>query len=232
MNRIGLLALAGLLSVSAWANVETLQHNLKQQYPRLQLEQIQPSEMPGIYSARLDGQIVYLGEDARYILVGSMIRLQDQHNLTQGLHRQQNRIDWQQLPLQDAIKTVRGSGKHQLAVFSDPHCPYCRQLETELAKLQDVTIYTFLYPIRPQSMLVSQKVWCSANRTQAWQQLMKRQSPPLASAQCSHPIERNIQLGQQLGLEGTPALIFANGVKVVGSQRADQIKQIWANDGL
>lgn len=61
-----------------------------------------------------------------------MIRLKDQKNLTNSLMLTQNQIDWKKLPLKDAIKSVKGTGKRQLAIFSDPNCPYCKQLEVEL----------------------------------------------------------------------------------------------------
>ena len=130
-----MLALAGILSSSCFANVESVQNNLKQHYPNLKFEQIQTTEMNGIYSAVLDGQVVYVGEEANHILVGSMIRLKDQQNLTKDLVLKQNSIDWKQLPLQDAIKTVRGSGKRQLAVFLTQIVHIAKSLRLSLPNL-------------------------------------------------------------------------------------------------
>ncbi|HAD68641.1 DsbC family protein [Acinetobacter radioresistens] len=232
MKKLLMLALAGILSSSCFANVESVQNNLKQHYPNLKFEQIQSTEMNGIYSAVLDGQVVYVGEEANHILVGSMIRLKDQQNLTKDLVLKQNSIDWKQLPLQDAIKTVRGSGKRQLAVFSDPNCPYCKKLETELAKLNNVTIYTFIYPIKPQSVKPAKQVWCSDSRTVAWQNLLVKGIQPTANTSCTNPIERNLSLGKSLGLQGTPAIIFSNGFKLMGAYPAEQIEQAWQEFGL
>lgn len=156
------------------ANVETLKSNLNKNYPDIQVTNIQATEMTGLYSANLDNQIIYLDENAEHMFIGSMVRLKDQKNLTKDLVLKQNSIDWQKLPLQDAIKTVKGNGKRQLAIFSDPNCPYCKQLEAELDKLNDVTIYTFIYALKPQSIAVSKQVWCDANPSYAWKNLLQK----------------------------------------------------------
>jgi len=227
-----LLGALAMSSTLALANVDTVKANLKQQHPNLDIQNIQATEMRGIYSGSMQGQVVYLNEDAKHILAGSMIRLSDQQNLTKALLVQQNSIDWKKLPLQDALKTVRGTGKRQLAIFSDPNCPYCKQLETELSKLKDVTIYTFIYPIKTQSVAVSKQVFCEKDPALAWSNLIAKGIQPGANKSCANPIERNLSLGKTLGLTGTPAIIFSNGFKVMGAYPAQEIEKIWKELGL
>ena len=227
-----LLAALAMSSTLALANVDTVKANLKQQHPNLDIQNIQATEMRGIYSGSMQGQVVYLNEDAKHILAGSMIRLSDQQNLTKALLVQQNSIDWKKLPLQDALKTVRGTGKRQLAIFSDPNCPYCKQLEVELKKLNDVTIYTFILPLKAQSVRPSQQVYCEANPAQAWEDLIAKGLSPRTSQSCANPIQSNLKLAQSLGLNGTPAIIFSNGFKVMGAYPAAQIEQIFKEFGL
>lgn len=172
------LVLASFISTLSLANVDTVKTNLMKQHPNLKIENIQATEMKGIYSGSMDGQVVYVGEDTQHILIGSMFRLSDQKNLTKDLMLKQNSIDWKKLPLQDAVKTVRGNGKRQIAVFSDPNCPYCKQLETELTKLNDVTIYTFIYPIKTQSIAVSKQVFCEKDPALAWSNLIAKGIQP------------------------------------------------------
>ena len=232
IRQFSLAVLIGLCSAVSMADVATVSKNIKQQHPQLKLDNIQATEMKGIYSASMDGQVVYLNEDAQHILAGSMIRLKDQHNLTKDLLIQQNSVDWKKLPLQDAIKSVRGTGKRQIAIFSDPNCPYCKVLEGNLASLNNVTIYTFMYPIKTQSVQSSKQVWCSANKDYAWKNLIQKAIQPTASADCATPIERNLQLGKKLGLQGTPAIIFSNGYKALGAYPAVEIEKIWQQAGL
>ena len=225
-------ALVSFISSLSLANVDTVKSNLSKQHPKLNIENIQATDMKGIYSGSMDGQVVYLGEDAQHILVGSMYRLSDQKNLTQDLVLKQNSIDWKKLPLQDAVKSVRGNGKRQIAIFSDPNCPYCKQLEAELSKLNDVTIYTFIYPIKTQSIAVSKQVFCEKDPALAWSNLISKGIQPGSKKTCANPVERNLSLGKSLGLTGTPAIIFSNGFKVMGSHPAQEIEQMWKELGL
>lgn len=225
-------ALVSFISSLSLANVDTVKSNLSKQHSKLNIENIQATDMKGIYSGSMDGQVVYLGEDAQHILVGSMYRLSDQKNLTQDLVLKQNSIDWKKLPLQDAVKSVRGNGKRQIAIFSDPNCPYCKQLEAELSKLNDVTIYTFIYPIKTQSIAVSKQVFCEKDPALAWSNLISKGIQPGSKKTCANPVERNLSLGKSLGLTGTPAIIFSNGFKVMGSHPAQEIEQMWKELGL
>ena len=225
-------ALVSFISSLSLANVDTVKSNLNKQHPKLKIENIQATDMKGIYSGSVDGQVVYVGEDAQHILVGSMYRLSDQKNLTKDLVLKQNSIDWKKLPLQDAVKSVRGNGKRQIAIFSDPNCPYCKQLETELNKLNDVTIYTFIYPIKNQSIAVSKQVFCEKDSALAWSNLISKGIQPSSKKTCANPIERNLRLGKSLGLNGTPAIIFSNGFKVMGSHPAQEIEKMWKELGL
>lgn len=223
---------AALASWSSFAGVEQVKTNLAKQHPELKIQNIQATEMPGIYSGSMDGQVVYLGENAQHMLVGSMIRLKDQQNLTKDLILKQNSVDWKKLPLQDAVKTVRGTGKRHLAIFSDPNCPYCKQLEAELKKLDNVTIYTFIYPIKPQSVAPSKAVYCAKDQSYAWENLIAKGIAPAGNKSCANPIERNLKLGQALGVKGTPTIIFSNGFKTSGGFPAEQIELIWKEFGL
>ena len=226
------LALASFISTLSLANVDTVKTNLTKQHPNLKIENIQATEMKGIYSGSMDGQVVYVGEDTQHILIGSMFRLSDQKNLTKDLMLKQNSIDWKKLPLQDAVKTVRGNGKRQIAVFSDPNCPYCKQLETELTKLNDVTIYTFIYPIKTQSIAVSKQVFCEKDPALAWSNLIAKGIQPSSKKTCANPIERNLSLGKSLALNGPPALISSNGSKVMRAYPPQEIEKMCQESGL
>ncbi|MEG2357782.1 DsbC family protein [Acinetobacter sp.] len=232
MKKACALLLAGALSQWAMADAASVQRQLEAKYPALQIENIQATEMPGIYSGSVGGQIIYTGEDAEHILVGSMIRLKDQKNLTNALMLTQNQLDWKKLPLKDAVKSVRGTGKRQLAVFSDPNCPYCKQLEVELNKLNDVTLYTFVLPLKPQSVAPSKQLFCEKDPALAWSNLVSKGIQPAGKKSCANPVERNLQLAKSLGLNGTPAIVFSNGTKLMGAYPAQEIEKIWKELGL
>lgn len=125
-------------------------------------------------------------------------------------------VSFDHLPLADAIKTVRGNGQRKVAVFSDPACGFCQRLEPELARLTDVTVYTFLVPFQGQSKPIA--VWCAADREQAWQRLMLQGDASLlnTSGTCDHPVDRNLALAHRLGVQGTPTLIWSDGSRTEG----------------
>jgi len=115
------------------------------------------------------------------------------------------------------VKIQRGSGRRVLVMFSDPYCPACQKFEKELAKVGDITIYVFMYPvIHPELANQSKAIWCSPDRAKAWLDLALRGKPPTADADCANPIERNLILGHRLGVNSTPTLFLADGERVQG----------------
>lgn len=126
-------------------------------------------------------------------------------------------VAFDRLPFADAITTVRGTGRRHVAVFSDPGCPFCRRLEPELEGLADVTIHTFVVPFQGAAPALA--IWCSADRAEAWRRTMLDgvASPPTpGGTRCDHPLDRNLVLARQLGVNGTPTLIWADGSRTEG----------------
>lgn len=230
-----LLGLAISMAASVFAAdepAEALAARLKEMYPATHVDRVQRSEIPALFEIVMGKNAAYTDTTGRYFVFGHLFDMKEQRDLTADRVEKAARIAFGELPLADAIKTVRGKGERVLAVFSDPDCPYCRRLEAELVKLDNVTLYTFPYPLEGLHAEAKDKsiaVWCSANRSQAWAELMKSGKAP-ASRTCDHPIERNIQLGQRLGIQGTPTLLSADGRTLPGAAPKDRIEQ-WLMEG-
>jgi thiol:disulfide interchange protein DsbC len=185
----------------------------------------------GLYEVRMDNEIVYTDEKVSYIFTGNIIDAKNMQNLTEKRMRELSAIKWENLPLETAVKTVRGNGKRTLAVFSDPNCPYCKRFEKDLAKVDDITIYTFLYPILSQDSIDKAKaVWCSADKSKAWSELLLNGTAP-AAARCDTPIDKTLQLGRKYHVNGTPTLVFANGERVPGAIPSDRLEKLLAENG-
>ena len=122
------------------------------------------------------------------------------------------------------VKIVKGDGTRKVAIFTDPNCPYCKQLEKELADVTDVTIYTLLYPVLNGSMELSKKIWCSANQIKAWDDFMLRSVAPTGK-DCETPLEALLKSGRENKVSGTPTLIFADGSVVGGMIPAAVIEE-------
>jgi len=179
----------------------------------------------GLYEAVVDGEVLYVDERVNYLLAGNAFDLRTKENLTAARKDDILRVDFKTLPLDLAVKTVRGNGARVLAVFEDPNCPYCKRFEKDISSLNNTTIYTFLYPILSRDVNAaddsypkSRAIWCSADRTAAWSQLMLegRHLAP-APEGCKHPLEEILTLGQKLHITGTPTLVFADGRRAPGA---------------
>jgi len=197
---------------------------------------VQATPLPGIYEVRFRGtegmRIVYADEQGAHIIVGEIIDLKTERNLTEDRLRRVSAIGMDTLPYEFAIKVQRGSGKRSLVVFSDPYCPACFEFEKTLAQVDDITVYYFIYPvIRPERIDHSKAAWCSPDRVKAWLDLAQRRKPPAASPNCDTPIDKILALGSKLGIRSTPTLFFANGERVRGGLALPQLRSYLDESG-
>lgn len=176
----------------------------------------------GLYEVRYRSpggmRIVYTDSNATHIFVGKIYEAASERDLTEERMRKLNAIKFESLPLEQAVKIQRGNGKRVVAMFSDPHCPYCKAFEQTLQQVDDITIYVFMFPvIHPELADQSKAVWCSPDRAKAWLDVALRGKPPTAPSSCPNPVEKNLQLGRSIGVNSTPTLILASGERVAGA---------------
>lgn len=189
----------------------------------LTVKSIEKTPVDGIYEMMLPGpggtEILYISQDGRYVFSGEIFDLHTRDNLTAQRMKAANKVDFAALPFEKAVKEVRGKGSRKIAVFSDPDCPWCKRLEKEFAQMDDITIYTFLMPIdslHPDAARKAEQIWCAPERTQAWIDWMRAGKMPAKTAPCSTPVAQTTALGESLGFNGTPALVFPDGYTANG----------------
>jgi thiol:disulfide interchange protein DsbC len=183
------------------------------------VESVRKAGALNLYEVVIGGDILYTDEKASYLLIGHLFDTKNRKDLTQERLDKLAQIKFSDLPLELAIKQVRGNGKRRLATFEDPNCTYCKRLAKELQGLNDVTLYTFLYPIlSPDSTEKAKGIWCSSDRAKAWNDFMINGSAPApASMACdTSAIEKVIAAARRLNIRGTPAIFFADGNRVPG----------------
>lgn len=227
------LALAATLmfAATAQANESVIRKALTQQFPGASIASVQKTPYSGLFEVYLDGQLIYVDAKAQYVFSGDVIDLKNRSNLTQARLNQLQAIKWDSLPLGNALKTVKGNGARKLVVFSDVDCPYCRKFEAELTKVDNITVYTFLYPIEglhPKAVQASKQIWCAPDRNKAWDDYITRGSVPNNDGKCANPVDATIALGNKLKVSGTPTLFFANGQRVPGMVPAAQLEKLLA----
>ena len=199
---------------------------LQAQYPSTRFGAVNTTPWPGVFEVVMGANLAYVDLSGQYFLFGHLYDMKSQRDLTAERKDTLARIDFDALPLADAIKEVRGNGSRVLAIFSDPDCPYCQKLETDLRALTNVTIYTFLMPLvslHPAAHSKAVSVWCAKDRSAAWHATMWR-GEAVPQADCPHPVDRNVALGERLGINGTPTLIAADGRMLPGAASKEQIE--------
>ena len=183
------------------------------------VDKVTKTEYAGLYEVQANGNIFYTDGNAKYVFLGNVIDVQSRKNLTRERVEELSKITFGDLPLDSAIKTVRGDGSRVIAVFSDPNCGYCKRLENNLKAVDNVTVYTFMYNIlSADSAKKSKDIWCAKDRNKAWEAwMLKGKVPPAASAKCEDPGQKIFDLGRKLKVDGTPTIYFTDGSRVSGA---------------
>jgi thiol:disulfide interchange protein DsbC len=241
--KMSLLILSGCcaallgVSVSSAASesqeIAAIKKALESSYPEAHVTDIRPSPVPGLYQVFSEDGVIYVDRTGEYLLGGPMIATRTKTNLSQQALDERDSIEFDQLPLDQAIKTVRGNGERTIAVFADPDCPFCHDLEKELSGLSDITIYTFLYPVtalHPDARNKAHAIWCAPDRSEAWHDWMiLDKAPPAPTIACTQdPIEALHTLGKTLKIASTPAVFLENGHRLSGTRPAAQLNDLIA----
>ena len=223
-----LLTCALLATSTAWSQEAAIRKNLSERIPQLQnIDEVSKTPIDSIYEIRVNGaDIYYTDAQGNYLFQGNLIDTKQKRNLTEERVDKLTAINFETLPFKDAFTIVRGNGKRKLAVFEDPNCGYCKRFEKDLQKVNNVTVYMFLYPIlSPDSTEKSKAIWCAKDKTKAWQDWMVRDITPPAASCDSAAIARNVELGHKYKITGTPTLVFVDGSRVPGAMGADQVEK-------
>ncbi len=225
------LALGMMMATGAQASEAVVRKALTERFPGAQISSVKKTPYSGLFEVYLDGQLVYMDAKGQYVFAGDVIDLKTRRNLTQDRLAKLQAVDWKVFPLNNAIKSVKGKGERKLVVFSDVDCPFCRKFEAELAKVDNITVYTFLYPIEglhPKAVQTSRQIWCASDRNKAWDDYITKGSVPGNDGKCANPVDATVALGNKLGVGGTPTIFFANGVRVPGMVPAAQLERLLA----
>jgi thiol:disulfide interchange protein DsbC len=206
----------------------TLRHTIESRFPGTHVLDVRPAPIAGLFELFMGDQIVYADATGKYVLLGPMLDTENKENLTNASMNDRGRIDFKTLPVKEAIKVVKGNGSRVFAVFSDPDCPYCQQLEKSLLSVNDYTMYVYLYPIaqlHPQAPVKAHAIWCAADRSQAWNDWMQQKKLPPTKTCTGDPIDSLQKLGDTLHINSTPTLFFANGTRLAGALPAADLEK-------
>lgn len=232
-GRLAALALAVLAAIPVHAGELPAAQlaALKQKLTRIPdlppIESAQTTPMNGLIELRSGTSIFYTDANGDFLIEGSLTDTKTGKNLTEARLEDINRIDFNNLPVRDAVVWKTGTGKRRIAVFADPNCGYCKRLEKDIQQLKDVTVYTYMVAILgDDSKAKLDNIWCVQDRTQAWRDWMLAGVPPArAFGSCASPAQRNGALAQRFGIRGTPAVFFEDGTRIGGAAPAATLEQ-------
>ncbi len=228
---LSMVFLCTAMTACAQSTEETLKKTLE---PRLgdgvKIESISKTPYAGLYEVQVDGDVIYTDEKGELLFIGRIVDAKTFRDYTKERVQALNTVKFSDLPLDSAIKTVKGNGKRVIAVFEDPNCGYCKQLHKNLQAVDNLTLYTFTYNILSQDSIVkSRDIWCSANPSQAWSDWMVNgKLPAKAAAGCNDVHDKIFALGRSLKITGTPTIFFTDGTRIPGAIDAKGLEQKFA----
>jgi thiol:disulfide interchange protein DsbC len=195
------------------------------------VDSVSKTPYSGLYEIRIGDDILYTDAKADYLFVGRVLDAKTHKDYTKSRIDEITKIRFSDLPLESALKMVKGNGKRVIAVFEDPNCGYCKRFRQTLADMDNVTVYTFMYNILSEDSAVKSKnIWCATDRAKAWDEwMLKSKAPATAAANCASPNEKIFELGRKLKVTGTPTVFFTDGTRVPGAIDAKALEEKFAS---
>lgn len=181
---------------------------------------IRTTPIDGMYAVEVGSEVFYVDASGRYGFSGAaLIDMQKRQDLTAVHIERMHRVTFDDLPLQHAIKEVRGTGARKIAVFEDPNCPICRVFTKFVDQLDDVTVYKFAFPvISPDSVALARTAWCAPDRGAAWRAVMAGSRPMGERQDCdTSGLLAILKAGERFQIQNTPTVFLANGKRLVGA---------------
>ena len=195
---------------------------------------IQETDLTNIFEVRINNELVYVNRQGTHMFIeGQLIQLSDGRNLTEERKKKILSIKFQDLPFEKAITSEFNISKkkpvRELAVFEDPNCGYCRKFRKTLKSIENLRVYTFLYPILgDRSAQISKDVWCSESPSQVWDELMLNDVEPVNvddENRCNFELETFVKIGKDLGIQATPTIFLSSGERLRGAVSEDVLKE-------
>jgi thiol:disulfide interchange protein DsbC len=222
-----MLAASPLATGADDAELQAVRERVVKEFDIVGPEHVNPSPVDGWYTIQKGTIVAYVSGDGRYLLQGDLIDLEAQVNLTEIARDDARREMIAGLGDERVISFAPEHVKHRITVFTDVGCTYCRRMHNEIDQYlaAGIEVRYVLYPRNgPGSpdWHESEKVWCAPDRNTALT-AAKRDQPFQTAACDAGIIQANYQLGQDVGLTGTPAIVLDDGTMIGGYVPADML---------
>ncbi|MBC8221946.1 MAG: DsbC family protein [Gammaproteobacteria bacterium] len=229
MKKLLLLSLI-IITNSVTADVDKVFDNLKPFFPTIKTENISSSELEGFYEVVLTTpqiEVLYISLDGRYVIQGAVTDIELMANLST------KRINSEKIKILNSIdennKIVFKAENEQyiLHVFTDVDCPYCAKLHANMQAMNSlgITVKYLASPIEqlhPNAQSAMEKIWCAEDKAIAMHNYKTNRYLP-DSPDCINPVEDQLAISKQLGVNGTPSIFLENGSNIPGYQEPNQL---------
>ena len=228
------VGLVGSFAVTAeTTDVEqAIRKSLKAIDPDMPIEAIAQSPLPGIYEVHLQGgRVLYSSPDGQYMLQGFLYQFKDGQalNLTEQVKSKAVAKALNSVPLSEMVVFAAKEPKTHITVFTDTDCGYCQKLHREVPELNrlGVDVRYMAFPrqgLNSHGYNVMASVWCAKDRQAAMTEAKSRNELP--AVKCENPVAKHYELGQLIGIDGTPAIVLANGELIPGYRPAPELAKL------
>lgn len=223
--KFGIVSSTLLLAVSAVAQAqsdeqkERIDAALKGLAPNLEITSVTESPLPGLFEVVAGANVIYVSGDGRYLMQGSLFDMESRTDLTEQSKSLLRRDLIAGVDADRQIHFTAENPKHEVVVFTDIDCGYCRRLHQQMAEYNEngISVNYMFFPragVGSKSFEKAVSVWCAADRQEALTEAKAGSDPEPQS--CSNPIEEHFQLGRSIGVTGTPAMVTADGTMIPG----------------
>lgn len=196
--------------------------------PNVTIDRIAKAPLPGFQEVIVAGQVLYVSDDGRYLLQGSLFDVAARTDLGQEGLAEVRRTLLAAVPREDRIVFAPANPKYTVTVFTDVECGYCRRLHSEIAEYnkRGIAIEYLAFPrmgLDSDDYRQMVSVWCASDRKQALTDAKNGKSLPVRS--CDNPVATQYVLGQRVGLTGTPMIVTEGGMQMPGYMPPEALEQ-------
>ena len=228
---LGLLMGCNVSANNAQTNAQEkkIKNDLESKIKQLEIKSVKKMSYGDLYEVVLsNNDIIYTNANTDFTLIGHMINNKDMSDMTQARLDELNAIDFKTLPLNQSFALIKGMGKRQIIVFEDPNCGYCKLFRKTLEQMDNLTIHTFAIDILgADSTVKAKQLLCAKDPAHAWDEWMLHKTLPDNSGSCdTSNLDKNKALAEQLGITGTPTVIFQNGKRISGAATKEALEEI------
>ncbi|MGD8275401.1 MAG: DsbC family protein [Thiohalocapsa sp.] len=212
------LALAASAVVLA-DEAATIRAALAKVLPDFKPTSVKATPMEGLYEVEIGPQVMFVTGDGRYLIDGAIVDLETRENIAESAQSRARLRAIDQIGEDNMVTFEAASPEHTITVFTDIDCGYCRKLHGQIQAYNDagISVHYLFYPRageKSESFEKAVSVWCADDRQDAMTRAKAGEKMP--NRDCTNPVAQHMELGQLMGIRGTPAIVLDSGEMVPG----------------